>query len=69
MLTSLEDPRRGEREVDLVVDGGRAEVGMSSTVVELIPHNKEGQVPHIKIIREGAIKAEQVLRVIKGGEN
>lgn len=54
-----------EREVDLVVDGGRTELGVSSTVVELVP-NAERSHAGIKVIREGAIKADDVIRAVRG---
>ncbi|AFZ70982.1 Sua5/YciO/YrdC/YwlC family protein [Caldisphaera lagunensis DSM 15908] len=44
--------------VDLYVDGGQARIGISSTVVSII--NKE-----IKILREGAIKEEDIKRVLE----
>ncbi len=52
-----------EREVDLVVDGGRTERGVPSTVVELAQGN---EVPTIRVIREGAIKGEELLSVVRG---
>lgn len=51
--------------VDLVVDGGRAELGVASTVVELAPNN-EGSSMGIKVIREGAIKADDLTRALRG---
>jgi L-threonylcarbamoyladenylate synthase len=54
-----------ENEVDLVVDGGRTELGVASTVVELVPGG-EGHGGGIKVIREGAIKAESLIEAVRG---
>ena len=44
--------------IDLVLDGGAAAIGVESTVVDLT-------APRLRILREGAIKKEEVLRVIE----
>lgn len=44
--------------VDVVIDGGPCPLGIPSTVVEV-----DGGV---KVIREGAVKVEEVLQIIKG---
>ncbi|MGQ9760049.1 MAG: L-threonylcarbamoyladenylate synthase, partial [Candidatus Methanomethylicaceae archaeon] len=54
-----------QRSVDLVVDGGRSELGVASTVVEVLPPLCEGKGYRIKVIREGAIKAEVVKGIIR----
>ncbi|MCX8182592.1 MAG: L-threonylcarbamoyladenylate synthase [Candidatus Methanomethyliaceae archaeon] len=54
-----------EREADLIVDGGRTEVGIASTVVELVQNVVE-PFAGIKVIREGAIKADDVIRALRG---
>ena len=46
--------------VDLVIDGGRANVGVESTVVDL-----SGKTP--VILREGAIPARKIFKVINNG--
>ncbi len=56
-----------ENEVDLVVDGGRTELGVASTVVELIS-GEEDCSDGIKVIREGAIKAEDLIKAVRGVE-
>lgn len=45
--------------VDMVIDGGRTDVGVESTVVDLT-------VSPVKILRAGAIKEEDLLRAISG---
>lgn len=47
--------------IDLVVDGGSCEVGVESTIVEL--------VDGVQILRPGAITAEQIQQVIEEGPN
>ena len=46
-----------EGKVDMVIDGGRAEVGLESTVVDLT-------VNPLKILRAGAIKEDELLRAL-----
>ena len=41
--------------IDMIIDGGRCEIGVSSTVVDL--------TKGLKILREGAISREQILAV------
>jgi L-threonylcarbamoyladenylate synthase len=48
-----------EGKVDIVIDGGRTEVGFESTVVDLT-------VDPPKILREGAIKEEELLKALNG---
>jgi len=48
-----------EGKVDMVIDGGRAEVGFESTVVDLT-------VNPFKVLRVGAIKEEELSRAING---
>ncbi|PMP87736.1 MAG: threonylcarbamoyl-AMP synthase [Caldisphaera sp.] len=43
--------------VDLYIDGGQARIGLSSTVVSIINGN-------LKILREGAVKEEEIKRVL-----
>ncbi|MCX5665797.1 MAG: L-threonylcarbamoyladenylate synthase [Candidatus Omnitrophica bacterium] len=48
-----------EGKIDMIIDGGRAEVGLESTVVDLT-------VDPFKIMRAGAIKEEELSRVVNG---
>lgn len=55
-----------ERSVDLVVDGGKSDLGVASTVVEVVPPIRGYEKPYIRIIREGAIKVEEVRKSLEG---
>jgi L-threonylcarbamoyladenylate synthase len=48
-----------EGKVDMVIDGGRTEVGLESTVVDLT-------VDPFRILRAGAVKEEELLKAING---
>ena len=57
--TTAEEVLEGlDGKIDLVLDGGAAAIGVESTVVDLT-------APRLRILREGAIKKEEVLRVIE----
>jgi L-threonylcarbamoyladenylate synthase len=57
---TAEDAAAGlEDKVDMVIDGGRTEVGLESTVGDLT-------VEPLKILRAGAIKAEDLLKAANG---
>jgi L-threonylcarbamoyladenylate synthase len=45
--------------VDMVIDGGKTEIGIESTVVDLT-------VEPLKMVRQGAIKEEELFKVING---
>ncbi|MEM2896829.1 MAG: L-threonylcarbamoyladenylate synthase [Candidatus Bathyarchaeia archaeon] len=46
------------RKIDLIIDGGKAEVGVGSTVVDL---TKEG----VKILRKGPISEKEIIAIMK----
>jgi len=48
-----------EGKVDMVIDGGRAEIGLESTVVDMT-------VNPFKVLRAGAIKEEELLKAVNG---
>ena len=48
-----------EGKIDMVIDGGRTEVGLESTVVDMT-------VDPFKVLRAGAIKEEELLRALNG---
>ena len=48
-----------EGKIDMVIDGGRAEVGLESTVVDLT-------VDPFKVLRAGAIKEEKLSKALNG---
>src|SRR3989338_3323751 len=57
--TTAEEVLEGlDGKIGLVLDGGAAAIGVESTVVDLT-------APRLRILREGAIKKEEVLRVIE----
>ena len=45
--------------VDMVLDGGKTQIGLESTVIDLT-------VTPPKILREGAIKAKELLKILNG---
>lgn len=57
--SAAEVQRELEGRIDAVIDGGQTEVGIESTVVDLT-------VSPPKVLREGAITAEDILKVING---
>lgn len=48
-----------EGRIDLLIDGGTTDIGVESTVVDLT-------APRLKILREGAIKKSEILRIADG---
>jgi len=48
-----------DKEIDMILDSGKTEVGIESTVIDLT-------VNPPKILREGAVSAKELLRIING---
>lgn len=50
-------------DVDLIIDGGPCEIGVESTIVELV-ESSDGSPPVVTILRSGAVSPEEVATVL-----
>jgi L-threonylcarbamoyladenylate synthase len=58
-VSAQEVERQLGDDLDLIIDGGRCEVGVSSTIIDC-------SAPQSTILREGAIAPDVVLRAVAG---